>query len=386
MCIAESVSLGSGLELLEDGLGEVLGGGVTTNIGSGDLLIGQDTVDGIREGVGVLAETDVTEHHGTGEEHGGGVSDVLVLDVQTDVTGSGLEDSVLAANANTRNNTGATDETSTDVGEDVTVKVRSDQHLVLLGVGDGLHGAVVDNDGVGLDLGVELLANVGDGVAEQTVTLLHDVGLVDGGDLGEAVGLGEVESEASETLDDGLTGDLERLNHTRDGVGLQTGVLTLGVLTNDDEVDIVVTGVNTRQALEQRNTGEDVQVLTQLDVEGRVTGADDGGVENPLQTNLGALERPDGLEVLLGGLSTVGATGDTDLLEVNGNTLGLEDLLDTLGHSETNTVTRDQGDLVAATVAIKVDPARLLGEGAKLSSSTQHFVYSLRNGVVRWVW
>ena len=83
----------------------------------------------------------------------------------------------------------------------------------------------------------------GDGPAaleEQAVGQLHDVRLVDGRDLAPAVGDGVVEGEAGDPLRRGAGDDLDALR----GVGadhvLDAGVQVLGVLADDDEVDVLV--------------------------------------------------------------------------------------------------------------------------------------------------
>jgi hypothetical protein len=86
----------------------------------------------------------VTEHHRGGENHGGGVGDVLTHDVLGDVTAPGLEEGELSSDVGSRDNTGTSDESGTDVGNDRTVKVGHDHDIELLGSVDKLHRGVVD--------------------------------------------------------------------------------------------------------------------------------------------------------------------------------------------------------------------------------------------------
>lgn len=102
-------------------------------IGNLDSPVSNDLVDGLRNAVGVVIETNVTEHHGSGQDQSSGVGLVLALDVETDVTAPRLENGDVAAHVATRNNTGTTNETSTDVGEDTSVQVGHDHDVELLG-------------------------------------------------------------------------------------------------------------------------------------------------------------------------------------------------------------------------------------------------------------
>nr|GFD26821.1 hypothetical protein [Tanacetum cinerariifolium] len=69
--------------------------------------------DGLRDAVGVVVKTNVTEHHGGGQDQSSGVGLVLALDVETDVTASGLEESDVATHVASGDDTRATDKTST---------------------------------------------------------------------------------------------------------------------------------------------------------------------------------------------------------------------------------------------------------------------------------
>ena len=80
-----------------------------------NIPIGDDLVNRLRDAVGVVVKTDVTQHHGSGQDQSSGVGLVLALDVETDVTASRLENSNVTAHVASGNNTGTTDKTSTNV-------------------------------------------------------------------------------------------------------------------------------------------------------------------------------------------------------------------------------------------------------------------------------
>jgi hypothetical protein len=132
---------------------------------------------------------------------------------------------------------------------------------------------------------------------------------------------------------------------------LKARVLSLSVLTDDAQVDIVVAGLVARDVLDEDNRGVDVKLLSERNVERLVAGALDGRVEDTLETELVALQRGDSLtEELLGVLVAGLDTGDIDLLPLDGDVVGLEDGLDGLGDFGSDTVTGDEGHGVFAAV------------------------------------
>lgn len=304
-----------------------------------NLPISDNLVHGLGDAVSMVIKTNVSQHHGSRKDQSSGVSLVLALDIKTNVTAAGLENGDVAAHVASRNDTRSTNETGTDVGQDTSVQVGHDHDIELLWPRHALHGGVVDDHVVGLESGV-VLADLLDGVAEETISKLHDVGLVDAGNLLAVVGQGKSEGELGNALRL-LTGDdLERLNDAIDRLVLEARVLALGVLTDDAEVDVLVARLVAGDVLEQDNGSVDVEFLTKGDVERAMSRSLDGGVENTLETKLVALERGNGLaeeffRVLVASLDT----RDVDLLPLNGNIVCLEDLLDRFGDLSTDTVT-----------------------------------------------
>ena len=102
-------------------------------IWNSNLPVSNNLVDGLRDAVGVVIETNVTEHHSGGQDQSSGVGLVLALDVETDVTASRLENGDVAAHVATGDDTRTTNETSTDVGKDTSVQIGHDHDVELLG-------------------------------------------------------------------------------------------------------------------------------------------------------------------------------------------------------------------------------------------------------------
>lgn len=304
-----------------------------------DLPFTDDTVHSLGNPVGVVIQAKVTEEHRAGQDHSTGVSLVLSLDVQTDVTATRLENSDVATHVAARNQTRPTDKSSTDVGENATVQVRHDQDVELLRAGNGLHGGVVDNHVVDVQSRVVLRGLV-ESVAEQAVGKLHDVGLVDASDLLPVVGEGEAEGKLGNALGFGTGDDLQRLDHTLHGLVFKTGVFTLGVLTDNAKVDILVARIVAGNVLDQDDRGVDIKFLAQGDVERLVAGTLDGSEEDTLKAELVTAKGSDGfLEQLFRVLVAGVHTGDVDLLPLNGHVVGLEDSLYRFSDLSTDTIT-----------------------------------------------
>lgn len=227
----------------------------------------------------MVIKTKVPEQHGTGQDHSSGVGLVLALDIEANVTATRFEDSNLAAHVAARNNTGTTDKTGTNVGEDTTVQVGHNHDVELLRARNALLGGVVDDHIVGLK-GRVVLGNLLKSVPEKTIGKLHDVGLVDDGNLLPVVGKGKSKGKLGNALRLGPGDDLEGLDDARNRLVLEARVLALGVLTDDAEVDILVAGLVAGDVLDQDNGGVDVELLAESDVERLVTGALDGGVQD----------------------------------------------------------------------------------------------------------
>lgn len=253
------------------------------------LPLVDNSIDSLHDTVGMLIKTQVAKEHRTRQDHGSRISLILALDIKTDVTATRLENGNVTTDIAAGNNTGPTDERSTDIREDTTVQVRGEHDVELLGTLNSLHRSVIDDHIVGLQCR-EVLGGLVESVTEETVGELHDVSLVDTGDLLAVIGEGEAECEFGDALGLGAGDDLEGLDDAADGFVLEAGVLALGVLTDDAQVDILVSGLVAGDALDEDDGGVDVEFLAQSDVEGLVAGSLDGGVEDTLETDLVSLE------------------------------------------------------------------------------------------------
>lgn len=237
----------------------------------------------------MVIETKVSQQHGARKQQSGWVSLVLALDIKTDMSASGFEDSDITTHVAARDNTRPTDQSSSNVGKDTTVKVGHDHDVELLRPGDSLHRSVVDDHVVDFQ-GRVVLTDLLDRISEETICEFHNVGLVNAGDLLSVVGEGERKGELGDTFRLGPGDDLQRLDDTVDRLMLKARVLTFGVLTHNAEIDIVVPCLQTWNVLDQNHRGVNVELLTEGHVERLVTGPLDRCVQNTLQAELVSLE------------------------------------------------------------------------------------------------
>lgn len=103
---------------------------------------------------------------------------------------------------------------------------------------------------------------------------------MDTSDLLAIVRQREAERELCDALALGAGDDLEGLDDAVDGLVLEAGVLALGVLADDAEVDVLVAGLVAGDVLDEDDGGVDVEFLAEGDVEGDVAAAGDGGVKD----------------------------------------------------------------------------------------------------------
>lgn len=213
----------------------------------------------------------MSQHHDGTEEESSWIGQTLASNVRCGTVDS-LEDGALITNVARWRQTKTSDETSAHVGENVTVKVGHDQDLVVVWswVGDDLQASVVQKLGIELN-GWEVLANVAGGVQEESIGHLHDGSLVNCADLKSVDVLGVLEGESQNTLTGVLSDELDALNDTVNDDVLNTRILSLGVLTDQDGVDVVVWSLVTGNRAAWADVGKEVEGTAKSKVEGNVT-------------------------------------------------------------------------------------------------------------------
>lgn len=101
------------------------------------LALGESVEDSLLDAVSVVVETHVLQHHDTAEKHSSGVGEALAGNIGGGAV-DGLEDGALVTNVTGGGETETTDQTGAHIGQNVTVQVRHNEDLVVVGgrVGD----------------------------------------------------------------------------------------------------------------------------------------------------------------------------------------------------------------------------------------------------------
>jgi hypothetical protein len=151
---------------------------------------------------------------------------------------------------------------------------------------------------------------------------------VDNAEFGLADVLSVLEGEAEDALGCGLGDEFDGLDDAVDHDVLDSTVFSLGVLTDQDSVDVVVGGLVTGNALAGTDVGEKVEGSAEGKVERDVTLAD-GCSKRTFEGDIVAVDAVDGL-IGDDGLAILQGRSDIDGLPFDRNVCGGEDVLDGL--------------------------------------------------------
>ena len=192
---------------------------------------------------------------------------------------------------------------------------------------------------------------------EEAVRELHDVRLVDGGDLAAAVLHRVLERVARDPLRRGARDDLDALRRVRPDPVLDPGVQVLGVLAHDDQVDVVVAGLDALHRPRRTDVGVQLERLAQPDVDGAEAGADRGR-DRSLDGHAVASDRLD--DPVRQRRPLAGDRRLAGLLDVpfEADAGRLEHVLGGLGQLRTDPVAGDQRDGVAHGIHLFVRPVK----------------------------
>lgn len=274
------------LQPLQDVIENLLRRSLSSHIRRQQLALIQVTIDsGVDLSGGILLAQEL-QHQSDTAQGSDGVRDALAFDIRgTSV--ARLTNSKAIADIGTGNKTQASNQRSSTIREEITVQIRGNDHIVVLGLAEQLVHHRIDDLLLHLDRG-EFLA--GQGLArdltEQAVGLGQYVGLMGDGYHGLSPGSRDgsyvpdlLPAEREFTCNGGnarrsALGDaLDRLGYLAIGglVGpLFLDVKILSVLTDNDQVDGVP--ASTDSGLDGANVGVEVQLLAEGDDGGGVAG------------------------------------------------------------------------------------------------------------------
>jgi len=275
----------------EDVLDNLGGLGLTTHVGAQELALLKVGIDSlVDDGSGLLLVEEL-KHEGNTAEGSDGVGNVHALNVRGR-TVARLTNGEALTNVGRGNETQTANKSSSTVGQDVTVEVRSDNNIVGLRLTEQLvDHAVYDLLVDGNALGLEVSKSLASSRAEETVCLRENVALVGDGDVGRLAGLASrvADTLATESNVTGHGSDTTRgtLGDALDGLGdlavlgvvclLLLDVQVLGVLADNDKVNGVGEHGGVLDALDGTNVGVQVEALAESDNGRRVALGRGGG-------------------------------------------------------------------------------------------------------------
>jgi hypothetical protein len=206
--------------------------GRTTQIPRVNLIHIDRLIHGVPDQIRMIVKLQVGQQVRPRIQHGGRVGPIPSRQTAPRVARPRLEHRIARPDIRARNHARPADQPANQIGDNRPVEIRQDHDVKLPGIAHQLHAAVVDDHVVVFELGKVL----GDALAhlqEEAVGDLHDVGLVDEGDLLASVVARPLERVATESLRALLGDDLEAFHDAADALVLQHGVFALRVLSHN---------------------------------------------------------------------------------------------------------------------------------------------------------
>lgn len=345
------------------------------------LALSKDLEDGGLDVVGMVVETHVSQHHHGRKKQSSRVGKLLSSDVRGGPV-HGLEDGALVANVSGRRETETTNESSAHIRQNVSVQVGHDQNLVVVWqrIGDHLQAGVVQKLSVKLNVG-EVLGDIARSAQEEPVGHLHDGGLVHSAHLVPANVPRILEGISQNALRGRASDELDALHNTIDHDMLNTRVFSLGVLTNQNSVHVVVRGLVAGNRSAGPHVGEEVEGPAERQVERDMTLAD--------RSREGAFERNVVIRDALNGfvrndrLAVLQPRGYIDRLPLDRHVGCRVDILDRLRNLRPDAVALNQRDCEFPIVALgSLEPGDLVllrgDDGSRLSLHEEQVSISAR--------
>ncbi|BBG31411.1 ABC-type sugar transport systems, ATPase [Zymobacter palmae] len=218
---------------------------------------------------GLIGLAKVIKHLGGSQHQRTGVGLALTRDIRRRAVHS-FEDSLALANVGPRCHAQPTDQTRTQIGQDIAEQVGGHDDIELLGLHDQLHTGVIDDQLVGLDLRI-LSGHPPCCLKKQPGGLFDDIGLVHDGDLTAPGALRHVIRIARNAFA-ALTGNTDITVGFFTVVGQRlpfTAIGPFGILAHHDQVQIAIAGLRIGKANGWAHIGIKIEVTTQRHIDGR---------------------------------------------------------------------------------------------------------------------
>src|SRR6266702_1041346 len=241
---------------------------------------------------GSIELADMAKHEKSAPNHSGGIGDIFACDIRRRAM-NGLKYRTAIAEIRAWNKAEASHESGAQVGNDVAVKVFHHQHVVLIRIHDQLHAGVVYNVLAVGNLRI-FLRYIARATEKKTIRQLHDIGFVDGVNLLALILASVFKSKAGDAIGSLLGDDLQTLHNARNNFVFKSGIKSLRILPDDDEINVRIASGDMRQIANGAEIRIKLEALAQFDINAGKAATDRRSYRT-LQSNSRAL---DGLDQL----------------------------------------------------------------------------------------
>src|SRR5208337_1500651 len=207
----------------------------------------------------------MAQHQNSGAKHCRWIGHIFAGDIGCRAVHC-FEHGALVSEICAGNQTESTNKRRAQVGDDVAIEVFQQQHVVLVRVHHQLHTGVVHNVLAVSNLRI-FSGDIARAADEQPVRELHDIGFVNSVDLLTLEAACIFKRKAGDAGRGLLSDDLQTFNHAGNDLVLDARVQAFGIFSNDDEVNPRVTGGNAGKIDDGTEVGEQLELLTQRDVD-----------------------------------------------------------------------------------------------------------------------
>ena len=304
-------------------------------------MIHEHLVDCVFDLLGTCLRIQVIEHHARGPKQSGRIGDVPACDIRRAAV-YGFKHGIFAAQVGAGHQSQPADQPAGQIGEDVAVQVRHDQHVILLGMLHQLHAHVVHDPVVCRDIGIFGSDLLEDG-EKQPVAHLQDVGLMHTGHASAVIGPRIGKGVADDALAGAARDDLRRMHGVFIDLFFYADIEIFGVLAEGDDVDILEWGDDGRVAAGRAHIGIQVILFPEHDVDGAESRSHRCG-DRRFEQHAGALE---GGECLFADqLPALFIQGQADLVDFIGKRrfCSLQDLEHRIGDLRSDAVSLKYGN------------------------------------------
>jgi MazG family protein len=286
---------------------------------------------------------EVVEHHDGAHQQRRRICDAFSGDVGGS-TVDGFEDGYGLSDVSTGDDAQPSNKARREVAHDVTIEIREQKHVELMGIEHDLHAGVVNNELLVFDIGI-LGGDFSNRSEKKAVRKLHDVRFVDGVNFLACVFAGVLEGEACYARGCLFRDDLQALDHAGNDGMFEARVKVFRVFADQDDINAQVAGLDALEVFYRTQVGVKFERLAEADVDARRAGCH-GSCHGAFQGHAILADRVEnaGLHEINSAAFEIGAGGDFVPMDLNAG--GFENGFDGKGDFGADAVARNQGDVM----------------------------------------